>query len=110
MVMTTTKNQHAGLAGIIAGQSAVSMVGHEETGLHYRGYEIHDLAHHSSFEEVAYLLIYGELPSKKQLSDYQQKLIALRQLPIALKDVLEKISVTTHPMDVLRTGCSFLGT
>lgn len=108
--MSNAKNQQAGLAGIIAGQSAVSMVGHEETGLHYRGYEIHDLARHSTFEVVAYLLIYGELPTKKQLSDYQQKLIELRQLPTALKEVLEKIPATTHPMDVLRTGCSFLGT
>ena len=89
--MSNGKTQHAGLAGIIAGQSAISMVGHEETGLHYRGYEIHDLAHHASFEEVAYLLIYGELPTKKQLSDYQQKLIQLRQLPTPLKEVLEKI-------------------
>ncbi len=108
--MSNAKNQPAGLAGIIAGQSAISMVGHEETGLHYRGYEIHDLARHATFEEVAYLLIYGELPTKNQLTDYQQKLIGLRQLPTALKEVLEKIPATTHPMDVLRTGCSFLGT
>ena len=108
--MSNAKNQQAGLAGVIAGQSAISMVGHEETGLHYRGYEIHDLAHHATFEAVAYLLIYGELPTKKQLSDYQQTLIGLRQLPILLKAVLEKIPAATHPMDVLRTGCSFLGT
>lgn len=108
--MADAKNQHAGLAGIIAGQSAISMVGHNETGLHYRGYEIHDLAKKSSFEAVAYLLIYGELPTKTQLNDYCEKLISLRDLPTALKEVLEKIPVTTHPMDVLRTGCSFLGT
>ena len=108
--MADAKNQHAGLAGIIAGQSAISMVGHNETGLHYRGYEIHDLAQKSSFEAVAYLLIYGELPTKKQLEDYCEKLISLRDLPVTLKEVLEKIPVTTHPMDVLRTGCSFLGT
>lgn len=108
--MANAKDQHAGLAGIIAGQSAISMVGHNDTGLHYRGYEIHDLAQKSTFEAVAYLLIYGELPTKTQLNDYQNLLIAQRDLPTALKAVLEKIPVTAHPMDVLRTGCSFLGT
>lgn len=108
--MTTAKDQHAGLAGIIAGQSAISMVGHNETGLHYRGYEIHELVQKCTFEAVAYLLIYGELPTEKQLNDYQQLLISLRDIPDALIFVLEKIPVTTHPMDVLRTACSFLGT
>lgn len=108
--MANAKDQHAGLAGIIAGQSAISMVGHNETGLHYRGYEIHDLAQKSSFEAVAYLLIYGELPTPSQLTAYQNTLISLRHLPDPLKEVLEKIPVTTHPMDVLRTACSFLGT
>ncbi len=103
-------NQHAGLAGIIAGQSAISMVGYHENGLHYRGYEIHDLTQKSTFEAVAYLLIYGELPTKQQLMDYQNLLISLRDLPNTLKEVLEKIPAATHPMDVLRTGCSFLGT
>lgn len=107
---TRMKDQHAGLAGIIAGQSAVSMVGHNENGLHYRGYSIHDLAEKSSFEEVAYLLIYGELPTETQLTEYRKKLISLRTLPDALKTVLEKIPLAAHPMDVLRTGCSFLGT
>lgn len=105
-----TKDTGAGLAGIIAGQSAVSMVGHEGTGLHYRGYEIHELTQKSTFEAVAFLLLHGEIPTKKQLLDYQNTLISLRELPNALKEVLEKIPVTTHPMDVLRTGCSFLGT
>ncbi len=100
----------AGLAGIVAGQSAISMVGHNDVGLHYRGYEIHDLAKHASFEAVAYLLIYGELPSPAELKKYQEKLISLREIPSALKTVLEKIPATAHPMDVLRTACSFLGT
>ncbi|OGT51131.1 MAG: 2-methylcitrate synthase [Gammaproteobacteria bacterium RIFCSPHIGHO2_12_FULL_42_13] len=100
----------AGLAGVIAGQSAISMVGHNHNELHYRGYEIHELCQYASFEAVAYLLIYGELPSKTQLTDYQKKLISLRTLPNNLKEILEKISVTAHPMDVLRTACSFLGT
>ncbi|MCX7126109.1 MAG: 2-methylcitrate synthase [Gammaproteobacteria bacterium] len=103
------KDQGAGLAGITAGQSAISMVGHEETGLHYRGYSIHDLVKHSTFETVAYLLIYGELPTKTQLEKYIDTLISLRTLPEALKKVLELIPVITHPMDVLRTACSFLG-
>lgn len=108
--MSDEKKQSAGLAGVIAGQSAISMVGHEETGLHYRGYAIQDLARYASFEEVVYLLLYGELPDQAQLSNYEQKLIALRGLPGALKSVLEIIPMDTHPMDVLRTGCSFLGT
>ena len=99
-----------GLAGIIAGDSAISMVGHEETGLHYRGYDIHDLIKKSSFEAVAYLLIYGELPTQDQLHHYQDTLISLRNLPDSLKNILELIPVTTHPMDVMRTACSFLGT
>lgn len=108
--MSNGTTHSAGLVGIVAGQSAISMVGHEETGLHYRGYEIHDLAKYASFEEVAYLLLYGELPNQKQLKAYQEKLIQLRGLPESLKSILEKIPVNTHPMDVLRTGCSFLGT
>lgn len=107
--MEIDKKKQAGLAGIIAGQSAISMVGHNENGLHYRGYSIHDLATKSSFEAVAYLLIYGELPTHAQLTDYQNTLISLRDFPAALKEILEKIPVTTHPMDVLRTACSFLG-
>lgn len=105
-----SQDSHAGLAGIIAGESAVSMVGNEGLGLHYRGYEIHDLVKQCSFEEVAYLLIYGELPSADTLTHYQKTLIELRELPETLKFVLEKIPADAHPMDVLRTGCSMLGT
>lgn len=104
------EKEHAGLAGIIAGQTAISEVGHAGVGLHYRGYEIHDLVAHANFEIVAYLLIYGELPSQKILSEYQTTLISLRSLPDSLKKLLEMIPKTTHPMDVLRTACSFLGT
>lgn len=99
-----------GLAGIVVGDTAISTVGKEGVGLTYRGYEIHDLAHSAQFEEVAYLLIYGQLPNPAEFAAYNQKLIALRELPPALKSVLESIPKTTHPMDVLRTGCSFLGT
>ncbi len=99
-----------GLAGIVAGKSAICTVGLEGVGLHYRGYAIEDLAEQACFEEVAYLLIYGKLPTKKELQDYQHKLIKLRSLPDPLKTTLEQIPEMAHPMDVLRTGCSMLGT
>ena len=105
----TTKST-AGLAGIIAGQSAISMVGNEGLGLHYRGYEINDLVAHCNFESVAYLLLHGELPTPQELDNYQQTLIKLRHLPEKLKEVLERIPPNAHPMDVLRTSCSMLGT
>lgn len=97
-----------GLAGIVAGQSAVSTVGLGK-GLNYRGYSIDDLAELASFEEVAYLLIYGQLPTQKELNDYNKRLFELRDLPEALKTVLKLIPKDANPMDVLRTGCSFLG-
>lgn len=100
----------AGLAGVTAGKSAICTVGVSGVGLNYRGYSIDDLAAKSCFEEVAYLLLYGELPSKKQLSGYQEKLIKLRELPTALKVTLKQIPKEAHPMDVLRTGASVLGT
>lgn len=101
--------QAGGLAGVIAGQSAIATVGKAGVGLNYRGYSIHDLAQQATFEEVAYLLLEGELPNVQQLADYKQVLVAQRGLPVALKMVLEQIPKTAHPMDVLRTGCSFLG-
>lgn len=101
--------KQGGLAGVHAGESAVSMVGLEGHGLHYRGYSIVDLAAHASFEEVAYLLIYGSLPNAQQLKDYQEKLIARRYLPDALKAILENLPAASHPMDVLRTAVSALG-
>ncbi|HEX2227851.1 MAG TPA: 2-methylcitrate synthase [Candidatus Binatia bacterium] len=100
----------AGLAGVIAGNTAISTVGKEGKGLTYRGYSIHDLAEHSTFEEVAYLLIYGRLPTKNELDDYKGRLAGLRTLPPQLKTVLEQIPKDAHPMDVMRTGCSMLGT
>lgn len=107
---TITKTKQGGLAGVTAGQTAISTVGKAGVGLTYRGYEIHDLAEHATFEEVAYLLIYGELPNKTQLGVYRQLLKTRRDLPAALKTLLEMIPVEAHPMDVLRTACSFLGT
>ncbi len=99
-----------GMAGIIAGNTAISTVGKEGFGLTYRGYDVNDLAAHASFEEVAYLLIYGKLPNELELSAYYKKLKVLRELPDALKKTLENIPSHAHPMDVLRTGCSMLGT
>lgn len=97
-----------GLAGVVAGESAIATVG-LGSGLNYRGYSIDDLAEHATFEEVAYLLLYSKLPTQNELDEYTQKLISLRHLPDALKTVLKMIPKETHPMDVLRTGCSFLG-
>jgi 2-methylcitrate synthase len=99
----------AGLRGQSAGQTALCTVGKTGTGLTYRGYDISELAAGATFEEVAYLILYGELPNKKQLDAYKAKLKKLRVLPKSVKDVLERIPKTTHPMDVMRTGCSFLG-
>lgn len=98
-----------GLAGITAGASAVSTVSQEGVGLTYRGYSIEDLAKYASFEEVAFLLFYGKLPTQTELDDFCNKLIAKRELPEALKKVLELIPRDSHPMDVLRTACSMLG-
>lgn len=98
-----------GLAGVIAGQTKIATVGKEGLGLSYRGYRIEDLCAHASFEETAYLLIYGELPGHAELLQYRQKLVQLRQLPQNLKLSLEQIPKSANPMDVLRSGCSLLG-
>lgn len=99
-----------GLAGVVAGKTTIATVGKEGVGLTYRGYSIEDLAGNATFEEVAYLLLYGELPTVAQLADYKNTLKASRGLPDRLKTVLEQIPKDAHPMDVLRTGCSALGT
>ena len=102
--------QGAGLRGVSAGSTALSSVGAGGDNLRYRGYDVEDLAEHAVFEEVAYLLLYGALPNRAELNAYQQRLRALRALPAPLKEVLERIPAFTHPMDVLRTGVSMLGT
>ncbi len=99
----------AGLRGQIAGETSLCTVGKTGTGLTYCGYDISELAEHSTFEEVAYLIFNGELPTEPELVSYRKKLIGLRALPVELKDVLERIPASAHPMDVLRTGCSMLG-
>lgn len=105
----TERKKTGGLAGVIAGQSAISTVGIGGIGLNYRGYSIHDLAEQASFEEVAYLLIYGKLPTQIELENFQTTLKQQRDLPEKLKTILELIPAKAHPMDVLRTGCSALG-
>lgn len=99
----------AGLRGQVAGKTALSTVGKSGSGLTYRGYDVSELADKCIFEEVAYLLLYGNLPNQTELDAYQAKLKSLRGLPQSLKDVLERIPAESHPMDVLRTGCSMLG-
>ncbi len=107
--MAEKKLSGAGLRGQSAGETALCTVGKEGAGLTYRGYTIEDLAANATFEEVAYLLLYGELPSQAELDAYIKKLTALRDLPEGLKTVLELVPKDTHPMDVIRTGCSMLG-
>ena len=99
----------AGLRGQSAGDTALCTVGKSGTGLTYRGYDITDLAENASFEEVAYLIYYGELPNQHQLDAYKQTLKNNRKLPDELLAVLEAIPASAHPMDVMRTGCSMLG-
>jgi 2-methylcitrate synthase len=99
-----------GLSGVIAGQSAIASVEKEGEGLCYRGYSIDELAESASFEEVAYLLIYGKLPTQTELRAYLDKLANLRYLPNTLQTLLRLIPKNTNPMDVLRTACSMLGT
>lgn len=103
------KLEGAGLRGQIAGKTALSTVGVSGSGLTYRGYDVKDLANKCVFEEVAYLLLKGKLPTQVELDAYKTKLKSMRGLPQALKDVLERIPKNAHPMDVIRTGCSMLG-
>src|SRR3954462_13606393 len=98
------------LSGIEAGNTALCTVGRSGNDLNYRGYDILDIAEQCEFEEIAYLLIHGTLPSAPQLTNYKLKLKALRGLPQAVKAVLECVPAAAHPMDVMRTGCSALGT
>lgn len=99
---------NTGLANISAGETAICRV--DPAGqLHYRGYDVKDLCSHASYEEVAYLLIYKELPDQDQLSHYRKRLAHLRVLPHPARHLLELIPPTASPMDVLRTACSFLG-
>src|ERR1700757_4408429 len=115
--MATTTDQPAvfkpkksvALSGTPAGNTALCTVGRTGNDLHYRGYDIKDLAAHCEFEEVAYLLVHGKLPTVAELAAYKTSLRPLRSLPAAVKQALELLPPSTHPMDVLRTGVSVLG-
>lgn len=97
------------LSGVTAGNTALCTVGRTGNDLHYRGYDILDVADACEFEEIAYLLVHGKLPTQAELTAYKLKLKSLRGIPTAVQDVLESLPASAHPMDVLRTGCSALG-
>ena len=97
------------LSGVTAGNTALCSVGKTGNDLHYRGYDILDVATTSEFEEIAYLLVHGKLPTGSELRGYKAKLKSLRGLPQAVKAALEALPASAHPMDVMRTGCSVLG-
>ena len=107
-VITKVKKSVA-LSGVVAGNTAVCTVGRTGNDLHYRGYDIQELARHATFEEVAFLLVHGDLPAEGDLKDYIKKLKSLRGVPVNLREELERIPAASHPMDVLRTACSILG-
>ncbi len=107
--MVDKKLGGAGLRGQVAGETALCTVGKTGTGLTYRGLDISVLAEHAKFEEVAHLLLKGHLPIQSELDAYVSKIKSLRDLPQELKDTLERIPASAHPMDVMRTGCSMLG-
>lgn len=102
-------NSGAGLRGQSAGETAVCTVGAEGNSLRYRGYSVEELAEQSTFNEVAYMVLKGQLPTQAELDEYKDRLMSMRSLPQSLCEVLEKIPASTHPMDVMRTACSFLG-
>src|SRR5699024_11179410 len=97
------------LSGVVAGNTALCTVGLSGNDLHYRGYDILELAGECEFEEVAHLLIHGKLPNTAELEAYKAKLKRLRGLPLAVKEVLESLPAASHPMDVMRTAVSVLG-
>ncbi|HEX6297437.1 MAG TPA: 2-methylcitrate synthase [Burkholderiales bacterium] len=98
------------LSGVAAGNTALCTVGRSGNDLHYRGYDILDFADEAEFEEVAYLLVHEKLPTRAELAAYKKKLQGLRQLPSALRNALEQLPGSAHPMDVMRTAVSVLGT
>ena len=97
------------LSGVVAGNTALCTVGRTGNDLHYRGYDILEIAQACEFEEIAHLLIHGRLPNRSELTAYKTKLKALRSLPVAVRTALEALPAASHPMDVLRTGVSVLG-
>ena len=106
---TPKPKKSVALSGVPAGNTALCTVGRTGNDLHYRGYDILDIAETSEFEEIAYLLVYGKLPNVAELAGYKRKLQQLRGIPMAVQDILESIPADAHPMDVMRTACSALG-
>ena len=94
------------LSGVTAGNTALCTVGRSGNDLHYRGYDILDLAEYCEFEEIAYLLVHEKLPTEAELTAYKAKLRRLRGLPVAVTEALEALPASSHPMDVMRTGAS----
>ena len=104
-----TKPSNTGLMGTVVAESSIADVSGEHVSLAYRGYDIKDLCQTTCFEEVAYLLLYEELPSEKQLQHFNQVIASQRNIPQEVKRMLESIPSTASPMDVLRSGVSLLG-
>jgi 2-methylcitrate synthase len=109
LASTPKPKKSVALSGVTAGNTALCTVGRTGNDLHYCGYDILDFAQNAEFEEIAHLLVHGKLPTVAELAAYKRKLKSLRGLPAVVQDVLECIPANTHPMDVLRTGCSALG-
>ncbi|KUM03477.1 2-methylcitrate synthase [Chromobacterium subtsugae] len=109
VVLTGKPKKSVALSGVAAGNTALCTVGRSGNDLHYRGYDILDLADKAEFEEVAYLLVHGKLPNQAELAGYKKKLKSLRGLPASVKAVLEALPASAHPMDVMRSGASALG-
>src|SRR5688572_22022602 len=103
------RKKSVALSGVLAANTALCTVGRTGNDLHYRGYDILEVAEACEFEEIAHLLVHERLPTRRELAAYREKLISLRWLPQELRDVLETIPGSAHPMDVLRTGVSMLG-
>jgi 2-methylcitrate synthase len=108
-IPTFKPKKSVALSGVAAGNTALCSVGRSGNDLHYRGYDILDVADTSEFEEIAYLLVHGKLPTAAELKGYKAKLKMLRGLPQAVKSALEALPAASHPMDVMRTGVSVLG-
>jgi len=106
---TPKAKKSVALSGVTAGNTALCSVGRSGNDLHYRGYDILEIAHTSEFEEIAFLLIHGKLPTRAELTAYKTRLRSLRGLPAAVRTALEALPAAAHPMDVLRTGVSALG-
>jgi 2-methylcitrate synthase/citrate synthase II len=109
MKLTDEKIYSPGLEGVLAGESAICQVDEGDSGLRYRGYAIEDLAEGASFEEVAYLLLFGTLPTNKELERFAEQIVAEWALPDPMQEFIDHVPPDAHPMDVLRTGVSVLG-